>query len=199
LTQPALTKTPIFQKPARLIVLAAPPQQKRIAMPSHSAELSAKMDQTLDKESIDILGELGYPEVAVNDDLLRLLREKIEYHRTQLMAYEKALTAATREANPTATASTREGQLSRHYVKGAKLEYILGLLEHRSDGMTPSQMREQARKDDIAVNAAFPYSMLKALKEGGKVEEIEGKYFLSKRIETYAVDSKDSRATKRPK
>jgi hypothetical protein len=143
------------------------------------------------------LERLGYSENTVNDDLLRLLREKIEYHRTQLMAYEKALTAATREANPTATASKMEGQLSRHYVKGAKLEYIRGLLENSDVGMTASQMREQARKDGIAVNAAFPYSMLKALKEQGKIEEVLGKYVLSSRIETYAVKGKDTRTTKK--
>jgi hypothetical protein len=166
-------------------------------VPSHSEELSA-MDQTLDEESIDILREFGYPKIAVNDDLLRLLRQKIEYHRTQLMAYEKALTAAMREANPTATASTREGQLAHHYVKGAKTEYVLGLLE-KFDGLTAAQMREQARKDGIAVNAAFPYSMLKALKERGEATEQQGKYYLliSGAGENDVVSGTNSRATKK--
>jgi hypothetical protein len=50
------------------------PKGRRNQMPSHSAELSAKMDQTLDKESVDILREFGYPEIAVNDDLLQFSR-----------------------------------------------------------------------------------------------------------------------------
>ena len=150
-------------------------------MPIPSAALSARLNQTLDQQTIDILRDLGYPE-NVNDDLLRLLREKIEYHRSQLMAYEKALTAAVREATPTATATTMEGQLSRHYVKGAKLEYIQELLKKNTGGMTPSQMRDQARVDGVAVNAAFPYSMLKTLRKHGYVKEDAGKYFLSKRL-----------------
>jgi hypothetical protein len=118
----------------------------------------------------------------VNEDLLRLLREKIEYHRSQFMAYEKALTAAIREANPAATATTMERQLSRHYVKGAKLGYIQELLRKNADGMTPSQMRDQARIDGVAVNRAFPYSMLKTLRKNGYIKENDGKYFLSKKL-----------------
>jgi hypothetical protein len=148
--------------------------------------------------TFDILGSIGYDCSGVNnEDLIRELQGRVEYHRSQLVSYEKAIAALKRETNPAPTASAVE-RSSRHYVKGAKIEYIVGLLE-KFDGLTAAQMREQARKDGVAVNAAFPYSMLKALKERGEVTEKQGKYFplISEAGEHDVVSGTNSRTTKK--
>jgi len=97
------------------------------------------------------------------------------------MAYEKALAAATSEANPTAPPSKVERGLSRHYRKGAKMEYVRGLIAQHPNGLEPNEIREKAREDDIAVNAAFPYSILNTLKGKSEIREAGGKYFPAKK------------------
>jgi len=126
--------------------------------------------------TFDILREVAYAKSVDNDALIRELEGRVEYHRSQVVSYERAIAALKRETNPAPTATAVE-RSSRHYRKGAKIEYLRELLAKQSAGIMASQMREQARKDGITVNAAFPYAMLKALKDKGEVFEKDGRYF----------------------
>ena len=109
------------------------------------------------------------------------------------MAYEKALAAATREANPTAPPSSPARELYPHYRKGAKMDYVRGLIAKHPSGLEPNEIRKRAREDGITVNVAYPYSILIVLKRKGEIRESGGKYSPAKKAKSH--DVKNQRTT----
>ncbi|HUE03156.1 MAG TPA: hypothetical protein VMR62_26545 [Bryobacteraceae bacterium] len=155
------------------------------------AEEENELNPHLDVDNISICGD---NEGVQDADLVGLLRRKVEHHRSLMMAYEKALQAALLDS-PEQQGESPKRELSRHYRKGERSEYVLDLLESHTDGMTPAQIREQARADGMAVNAAFPYTILKTMEDRAAVRNVDGVYIKGGKVAVHEVKSKNSRTT----
>jgi len=134
--------------------------------------------------TVDSGGEIHYSnEWVKHEQLIKTLESKVERARAQLEVWEAALRTARQEANPDAEVEMLPQGKLYYGEQGTKINYVRQLLTNSgTTGITAAEMRKRARKDGIAVNAAFPYAVLKRLVERKEAKEAEGRFLPVKKV-----------------
>jgi hypothetical protein len=123
-------------------------------------------------------------------DLIAGIKERVEHHRRKLAFWEKALKEAEEESNPQ---SQRTSRLTSTAIPGrngtaesfggfrTRWEYVQDLMRRHPTGLTPAEIRSEAKKEGVSLVGSFPYEQLKKL-ENEVRKSAAGKYYPAKTI-----------------
>ncbi len=107
------------------------------------------------------------------DDLIAILRRKVEFHRQQAKAYELALQAALNEAPAPASTSPKKRE-----KKTNKTEVVRRMIQERgTEGISPAEIREHSEQLGLKFPVNYPYTILGKLVGRGQIRKELGKYY----------------------
>lgn len=113
----------------------------------------------------------GEYDSSIMDDLVSVLRRKVEFHRGQAKAYELALQAALNEA-PASALKPRSGKQVN------KTDLVRRIIQERgAEGITPAEIRQQIAELGQKFPINFPYTILGKLSAKGQIRKELGKYY----------------------